>query len=258
MDLSKIYNPDHCDKGQTELDSHADTCIAGANTVPLWFTEHHASVSPFIGEYKPLKDIPIASVATAWDNPADSSTVILVVDEALYFGDWMPYSLLYPNQLRHNGVSVNDVPKFFNSTSSHSIIIPGKLDLPLRMRGVISYLPTRKPTMSELDRCEHFELTSAQSWDPHNFTCVPEGGIADWEHTRMNAQVSREPIELNENIGHRLIQVLQLHGTSTTCHEVDAISHNRNLQVLASDTRHSVITKESLAQKWYIGLEADP
>ena len=121
MDLSKIYNPDHCDKGQTELDSHADTCVAGANTVPLWFTEHHALVSPFIGEYKPLKDIPIASVATAWDNPVDGSTVILVVNEALYFGDRMPYSLLCPNQLRHNGVSVNDVPKFFNSTSSHSI-----------------------------------------------------------------------------------------------------------------------------------------
>jgi hypothetical protein len=180
MDLSKIYNPDHCDEGRTELDSHTDTCVAGANTVPLWFTEHHASVSPFIGEYKPLKDIPIASVATAWDNPVNSSTVILVVNEALYFGDRMPYSLLCPNQLRHNGVSVNDVPKFFNSTSSHSIIIPGKLDLPLRMRGVISYLPTRKPTMSELDRCERFELTSAQSWDPHNFTCGPEGGIADW------------------------------------------------------------------------------
>jgi hypothetical protein len=63
-------------------------------------------------------------------------------------------------------------------------------------------------------------------------------------------------IGLNGNIGHRLIQALQLHRTSTTCHAVHAISHNRNLQVLASDTRHSVITKETLAQKWHIGLEA--
>jgi hypothetical protein len=132
MDLSKIYNPDHSDENRAELDSHADTCVDGANTIPLWFTEHHASVSPFIGEYKPLKDIPIASVAISWDNPVDGSTVILVINEALYFGNHMPYSLLCPNQLPHNGINVNDTPKIFNSASSHSITIPGKLDLPLR------------------------------------------------------------------------------------------------------------------------------
>jgi len=53
------------DPNRSELDSHADTCVAGSNTVPLYFTEHKASVSPFIGEYSPLPDVPIASVATA-------------------------------------------------------------------------------------------------------------------------------------------------------------------------------------------------
>ena len=71
MDLSRLYNPDHDDRDRTELDSHADTCVAGSNTTPLWFTD--VSVSPFIGEYKPLKNIPIACVATAWDNPVDGS-----------------------------------------------------------------------------------------------------------------------------------------------------------------------------------------
>jgi hypothetical protein len=75
MDLSKVYNPDDYDGDRTELDSHADTCVAGVNTTPLWFTDHSAPVSPFIGEYKPLKDIPIAMVAMAWDDPVDGTTL---------------------------------------------------------------------------------------------------------------------------------------------------------------------------------------
>jgi len=94
MDLSKVYSPDEYDMNRSELDSHTDTCMVGSNITPLWFTDHNASVSPFIGEYKPLRDIPIATVATAWDDPTNSSTLILVINEALFFGDRMPYSLL--------------------------------------------------------------------------------------------------------------------------------------------------------------------
>jgi hypothetical protein len=98
-------------------------------------------VSPFIEEYAPIGDILIASVATAWDNPTDGSTVILVINEALYFGNRMEYSLLCPNQLRFSGVIVNDVPPAFSAPDTpHSIVIPGKIEIPLSMRGVMSYL----------------------------------------------------------------------------------------------------------------------
>jgi hypothetical protein len=56
MDLSKVYDPGDIDEGHSELDSHANTCVAGANTQPLWYTDHKVSVSPFIGEYQPLED----------------------------------------------------------------------------------------------------------------------------------------------------------------------------------------------------------
>jgi hypothetical protein len=82
MDLSQVYHPDDHDEekcNRSELDSHADTCIAGANTIPLWYSDHCVSVSPFIGEYSPINDVPIASVATAWDSPIDGSAVILVI-----------------------------------------------------------------------------------------------------------------------------------------------------------------------------------
>jgi len=41
MDLSQIYNPDPPDNdasNRSEWDLHADTCVAGANTIPLWTT----------------------------------------------------------------------------------------------------------------------------------------------------------------------------------------------------------------------------
>jgi len=54
MDLGKVYDPGDMDgthdDNRSELDSHADTCVAGSNTTVLWFTDHTVSVSPFIGE----------------------------------------------------------------------------------------------------------------------------------------------------------------------------------------------------------------
>jgi hypothetical protein len=171
MDLSIFHDPGIADDdpNRSELDSHADTCVAGSNTVPLSFTDHKVVVSPFISEHAPLPDVPVASVATAWDDPKDGSTIILVVSEAFYFGERMPHSLLCPNQLRDNGIIVHDCPKYYDNTSSHSITVPcsdGDIELPLQMRGTISYLDTRKPTEEELLQCPRYELTSAAPWNP--------------------------------------------------------------------------------------------
>ncbi len=84
----------------------------------------------------------------------------------------MPYSLICPNQLRSHGLIINDIPRAFDRDSSHSIIIPGKLELPLKTRGVLSYLQTRRPIEDELARCERVELTSADSWEPHKLTLI--------------------------------------------------------------------------------------
>jgi hypothetical protein len=72
--------------------------------------------------------------------------VILVVNEALYFGDRMNHSLLCPNQIRANGLVVN-VPKQLDETSLHAIMDPkSETKLPPLLSGVISYLETGKPT----------------------------------------------------------------------------------------------------------------
>jgi len=263
MDLSQIQSPSASDINRTELDSHADTCVAGANTIPLWFTDTKVNVSPFIGEYTPLTDVPIACVATAWDNPSDGRTVLLIINEALYFGDRMNHSLLCPNQLRHHGIVVNDTPRVFNPQSSHSIIIPGKLELPLMLNGIISLLETRKPTNDELDSCERIDLTSSAPWDPYsNKFQELEDSIAA---SRNSYALSTRCYNLNppELIGDifsqddllcRLVETIKI-GSNLECsgHEYKT---NRSAMGVSAKSKGSVVSKEDLALRWRIGLDA--
>ncbi|KAI2502118.1 Reverse transcriptase (RNA-dependent DNA polymerase) [Fragilaria crotonensis] len=95
---------------RTELDSHADTCVAGRNTLLVSDEGRQVTVHPYSGEYKPIPDVSIATVATLWIHPTDGQPYILIINEALYFGDRVDVTLLNPNQLRANGVTVEDVP----------------------------------------------------------------------------------------------------------------------------------------------------
>jgi hypothetical protein len=96
---------------------------------------------------------------------------MLVIHEALYFGDRLKESLLCPNQLRAAGILVQDSPIQFDSKSTHSLTVPGKLELLLEMYGVISHLRTRKPTADEVKRYQagllhSVELTEDVPWEP--------------------------------------------------------------------------------------------
>ena len=135
---------------RSELDSHADTSVAGCNMVVLEDTGQTVSVAPFTGEYNALKGIPIVSAATAYDCPTNGETYLLVFNECLYFGERLPVSLLCPNQLRAFGLSVCDTPRQFEAASPHDISSPDSpLRIPLEMEGVVSYFTSRRPTDNE-------------------------------------------------------------------------------------------------------------
>ena len=51
---------------QTELNSHANTTVAGQNCVPIWHTERSYDMAPFYNTYKPTKDVTIVSTATGF------------------------------------------------------------------------------------------------------------------------------------------------------------------------------------------------
>jgi hypothetical protein len=116
-----------------------------------------------------IKDVPIATVATAWDDPATGDVFVLYIHEARYFGVRMSHTLLCLNQLRTNGWKVQDVLKQFDMESGHTITDPtGTLRMPLEMSGVISFLPTWRPADEELETCVSYDLTSNVPWEPYS------------------------------------------------------------------------------------------
>lgn len=163
---------DSCQEGRCELDSHADTIVAGNNCVVLELTGKTVSVTPFSEEYSAIKDVPVASVATAYDDPKTGQVYILVFHEALYFGERMNHTLLCPNQLRDHDIIVDDTPRQYDPASTHSIYVSERdLRIPLSLTGIISGFNSRQPTMAELANFElHVEMSSDLEWDPHSIT----------------------------------------------------------------------------------------
>ena len=157
----------------SELDSHADTMCAGANCKTLSL-KHGITVrvKPFSDDLGTIEEVPIGTAATAYVHPKTGETIILVFNEALIFGDKLKSSLINPNQMRSHGVTVSDVPKQFDIKSTHSITGLDErnvmVDLPLSLRGIISFLPTSFPTDQQLNTCRQIILTSSTEWDPYS------------------------------------------------------------------------------------------
>ena len=89
------------EEGRCELDSHADTTVAGSNMAFLDDVKDSPTVNAygFSDDYKPIKDIPIGTCATAYDCPDSGQVYILLFGQVLYFGDWMKASFICPNRV---------------------------------------------------------------------------------------------------------------------------------------------------------------
>ena len=85
--------------GGVEMDTHADTCTLGCNFVKLQDTMQTVSVLPYNNKYEVVNDVPVVTAATAIQLHPTGKTVILVVNQSLWFGISLPNSLLNPNQL---------------------------------------------------------------------------------------------------------------------------------------------------------------
>ena len=139
-------------------------------------TGQTVSVFGFDENAPPLQHVPIATCMTAHTLPS-GETIILVMHQALYLGKKHKDSLLCPNQLRLNGVRVDDCPKHLalGLNTRHSIIFEeDDLSIPLEMDGTISYFETHLPTSSEINNCRHIVLTSPEEWDPKSDTFAKE------------------------------------------------------------------------------------
>ena len=68
----------HIQEGRLELDSHADTCVAGSMWKVMEYTGVVCNVYPYSDSYKPLKQVPVVEGVTAYNHPI-GDTFILVL-----------------------------------------------------------------------------------------------------------------------------------------------------------------------------------
>jgi len=105
--------PDTQQVEECEMDSHADTCFLGSNYIPIYYTGKICDVAPFLSDLPNQEGIPICSGATAFED-ANGCTFVLIINEALWFGDRMKNSFINPNQVRAFGIFLCD-----DSTDPH-------------------------------------------------------------------------------------------------------------------------------------------
>jgi len=166
---SALYQAAETKVANAELDSHADTVVAGSTCKILEMTEKSCDVYPYSDKYDPISNVPIAKVATAYDHPVSGETFILVFGQALFMGDSLEHTLICPNQARSNGIIIDDIPRHLspNRTSTHSIYFPTEdVRIPLRLNGIISCIETRLPTDKEIQDCRWLIVTNDLPWEP--------------------------------------------------------------------------------------------
>jgi hypothetical protein len=222
--------------GRCEMDSHADTCVAGSNCVILEYTGRTAEVEPYSPDY-PSKQVPIATVATAYDCPTSGATYVLIINEALYFGDSLSFSLLSPNQLRDNDVLVDERHRQHARDSIFGIHVPCvPLKIPFTLEGVVAGFDSRPPTQDELDDTSlHVEITSDIEWIPSTFALSlaeeEDTNSDDDERMISTLQARRTKVLASKSAKHKIkccLQVLaatQFPFEMQIANEVNAIDH---------------------------------
>jgi len=90
--ISQLASNKHsdCVTAICELDSHADTLVARPDFIVLEYTNQVCNVSPFSKYYSNRENVPIVKAATAYDDETTGVTYILILGQALYFGDELP------------------------------------------------------------------------------------------------------------------------------------------------------------------------
>ena len=108
--ISESTNVHSPSLAKCEIDTRADTCCCGVNCRPIAYTGQVCEVSGFHQQFESISSVPVGTFATAHTDQDTGETVILILHEALGFGDSLDHTLINPNQIRSNGIPVWDNP----------------------------------------------------------------------------------------------------------------------------------------------------
>ena len=260
-----------------EMDSHADTSVAGEAFILISEPTRFVTVSGYSPELKALPKVPVGSAPTTYVDVRTGKSYLLILHECVYFGKRLTHSLLNPNQLRMHGLIVDDTPRQFSSESTHSILDPQtRVRIPLTLKGVISGFETHLPTPDELETLPWIELTSDAEWhDSWDTMEQRELNISAVHSTHpptiKDVWIIPEPLDVplelqsNDDLHTALICAVNVsyddidgNGLPTSLDEdVYAEAADRlKISALSTKERESILTPEILSKRWHIGLEA--
>ena len=242
-----------------EMDSHADTCVAGPNFVVDEYTGENCDVVPYSNDYQPIKGVPIVNASTAYTHPETGETVILRFNQVLWYGHAMDMSLLNPNQIRYNGFTLSDDP-----TDNNRIFgISGTdLEIPFEITGTTVLFVSHSPSQWELDNCRVVELTLDSPWNPQEvFIRGLSTKGTNVEATTMR-QIHAVDVKLGTHCscekcnsefdvyddGHMISKMIASVRVATT-------SREQTLSFVGARDRHSQVDAETVAKRFRCGLE---
>jgi hypothetical protein len=251
--VPEIHTPSMC---RAELDSHADTCGVNDTAYILEYTDRVVDVGPFSDEYSPMPEVPIVKAALAYDHPDTGETFILILGQALYFGQKLSNCLINPNQLRANGIIVNDIPQHLarraGILSTHSIHCGNdSLNIPLLLKGIISYFNVRRPTLEEIHNCATIQLTDHDSeWDPYSplFEAQEAATIAN---DMIPAPDAEDRVLYAMKTSPYLTEDIDLFDMSTKLHHV--LEAKSIIAATQTSNRRLGVNAEELGKRWSIG-----
>ena len=153
------------------LDSHANMVVLGKDSFIFEKTGRSCNVQPFDSQLGIASNVPIVDGAIAYDCPHTHLTYILVARNALYMPK-LERNLIPPFIMRAGGVEVNEKAKIHcddPTIDDHCIIFKeSELRIPLQLKGIFSYFPSRQPTIDELHNCDKVFITPDSSdWNPN-------------------------------------------------------------------------------------------
>ena len=254
--------------GRVELDSHADTIIAGKNCLTLSYSGRVCDVSAYSEDYPPRVGVPVVSAATGYTT-ANGDNYILIFNEALSIPD-LDHSLVNPNQLRYHGVMVQDNP--FSDIPMMITAANDKFQACLLSKGTVIYFDSWLPSQSDLEMYPHVELSSSTPWTPQSIE-FPSLSYSEREEIESRNIASFRRVPDNYSHDDQLIyDVNSFNSSLISSVRIDhdyksknGISSIKSIGPLSEDEmnspptyisteRHSDISPEDLSERWQLSI----
>jgi hypothetical protein len=252
---------------RNKCDTHANTCCAGSNWEVIELSGIKCNVSGFSSDLGSHKRIPVATVGSLWVNPADGQHYILVLNEALYFGNQLDHSLINPNHIRsYLGDVGQDNP--FDSRPMGIRIKSHDVEIPFVASGATIYYESTRPLTEELEKFTHIVLTSDKPWSPSAIRLTTDtdndnrviSGINSSRHDHDEYEsdyVLEGNFGMTEQIFYRRIisRVYTIPDELKKKYNLPVTTSRRMEAMMRSNDRHSKNTPEHIAKVFDITID---